>query len=114
MTTELPDYPILVARVLVTGIILILYLYDLVKVFDHWREGTDRRRGSTFRALIKSINLTLGLVIIFTGAVTAAFFSQDAFVRDALRMLGYVLLGSLLVGGMALVGSWWRGEASVS
>lgn len=106
MTTTLPDYPILLMRVLVSGIILALYLYDLARVFSSWRSGTDRRAGSGFRALIKSINLNLGLIIIFLGAVTSAFFANDPFVRDVLRSLGYVLLGSLLVGGIALVASW--------
>lgn len=106
MTTELPDFPTLVVRVVVTGIILVLYVYDLVKTFNHWRDG-DRRYSGSFRGLIKSVNLTVGLMIIFIGAVTAAFFSNDPFIRDLLRFLGYVLLGTLLVGGIALTYSWW-------
>jgi undecaprenyl pyrophosphate phosphatase UppP len=106
--TELPAYDILLIRVVVSAAILALYAYDLVRVFDHWLEGTDRRRGSSFRALIKSVNLNLGLAIIFLGAITSAFFADDPAIRDGLRFAGYVLLGTLLVGGIALVGSWLR------
>lgn len=114
MTTELPDYDVLLIRVGVSAVILALYAYDFARVFDQWREGTDRRRGSSFRALIKSLNLTLGLTIIFLGAVTAAFFSSSPVIRDALRFSGYVLLGTLLVGGLALVYSWVNGDANVA
>lgn len=114
MTTELPAYDILIIRVGVSGVILALYAYDFIRVFDQWRDNNDRRRGSSFRALIKSLNLTLGLLIIFIGAVTSAFFSDDPFIRDALRFSGYVLLGSLLVGGIALVYSWVNGDVDVA
>ena len=111
--TELPSFDVLLIRVLVSGVILTLYAYDFVRVFDQWRDISDRRKGSSFRALIKSLNLTLGLLIIFIGALTSAFFSDDPVIRDALRFSGYVLLGSLLVGGIALVYSWMAGDKSV-
>lgn len=106
-TTVLPDFTTLVIRVVVTGAILILFSYDLAKTFNHWRDG-DRRYSGSFRGLIKSVNLTIGLLIIFIGAVTAAFFADDPFLRDLLRFLGYILLGTLLVGGIALTYSWFQ------
>jgi undecaprenyl pyrophosphate phosphatase UppP len=96
--TELPTFDVLLIRVLVSGAILVLYAYDLVRVFDQWRDNRDRRKGSSFRAVVKSVNLNLGLLIIF--------FADDPVIRDALRFSGYVLLGSLMVGGIALVYSW--------
>jgi undecaprenyl pyrophosphate phosphatase UppP len=104
--TELPTFDVLLIRVLVSGAILVLYAYDLVRVFDQWRDNRDRRKGSSFRAVVKSVNLNLGLLIIFIGAITSAFFADDPVIRDALRFSGYVLLGSLMVGGIALVYSW--------
>lgn len=104
--TELPTFDVLLIRVLLSGVILAMYAYDLVRVFDQWRDETDRRRGSSFRAVVKSLNLNLGLWIIFLGAVTSAFFANDPAIRDGLRFAGYVLLGTLLVGGIALVYSW--------
>lgn len=114
MTTQLPDYDVLLVRVLVSAAILALYAYDFIRVFDQWRDNSDRRRGSSFRALVKSLNLTLGLLIIFLGAITSAFFSGTPEIRDALRFSGYVLLGTLLVGGLALVYSWMAGDKGVS
>ena len=111
--TELPAFDILLIRVLVSGAILVLYAYDLVRVVDQWRDLTDRRKGSSLRAVIKSLNLNIGLWIIFLGSLTAAFFADSPAIRDALRFSGYVLLGSLLVGGIALVYSWLAGEKSV-
>ncbi len=108
--TELPAFDILLIRVLVSGAILVMYAYDLVRVFDQWRDLSDRRRGSSFRAVIKSVNLNLGLLIIFIGALTSAFFSDDVVIRDALRFSGYVLLGTLMVGGIALCYSWMAGD----
>jgi undecaprenyl pyrophosphate phosphatase UppP len=114
VTTELPTYDVLLIRVAVSSVILALYAYDFVRVFDQWRDLTDRRRGSSFRALIKSLNLTLGLTIIFLGAITSAFFADDPTIRDGLRFAGYVLLGTLLVGGIALVYSWVQGDPDVA
>ena len=81
-----------------------------IRVVDQWRDLTDRRKGSSFRAVVKSVNLNLGLWIIFIGAVTSAFFADDTVIRDALRFSGYVLLGSLMVGGIALCYSWMAGD----
>lgn len=106
MVSVLPDYPILIGRVILSTILLGLYAFDLLNVFDRWIDGKDRRKGSDLRALVKSINLNLGLLIILLGAVTQAFFNDNPLVRDILRWLGYTLLGTLLVGGIALAYSW--------
>ena len=111
MITQLPDYPILIGRLALATVIWGLYTYDFVKAFDVWLDGNDRR-GSDLRAVIRSFNLSLGLLIIVLGAVTAAFFSNFPVIRDALRFSGYVLLGTLFVGGIALAYSWWHERKS--
>ncbi len=111
MTTELPDFYVLMGRTLVSAALVLLYGYDFLRVVDAWRDVKERRRRSgQFRAVIKSSVLMLGLFIIFVNAINATFFSQNETVRDALRFLTYILLGTLLVGGVALVSSWQREE----
>lgn len=110
MTVELPPFEWLLARVVITGILLALYAYDFLHVLDAWRDQRDWSEQASLRALIKSGILVFGIAVIFIGAVNAAFFLNDPVVRDALRFAGNVLLGVLLVGGIALVTSWEVGR----
>jgi hypothetical protein len=65
-------------------------------------------RGGAFRGVVKSLVIVTGLIIIVLNASIGLFFARDEFTADILRFLTYVLLGSLLVGGIALVTSWRR------
>lgn len=101
----LPPFEVLFARVIATGLVFVLFAYDWQRVLRQYvaRRDTD---GSDFRALVKSSLLVIGLLLVFTGAVNAAFFADEPTVRETLRAVGNVLLGMLVVGGLALVASW--------
>jgi hypothetical protein len=106
-----PDWWLLLARAVVASALLFLYAYDFTRVLDAWRDPNDRRHGSSFRALIKSSCLVLGMLSIFVGALNAAFFNDSPLIREGLRAFGYVLLGILLVGGLGLMMSWRRSDS---
>ena len=104
--TVLPEFELLLARVVLVGLMLALYGYDWYRLLDMWLDAKDRRRGSTFRALIKSSVLVVLILVVFLGSVNSAFFNDNPMLRDGLRFAGYVLTGVAFVGGIALAWDW--------
>lgn len=105
------DFWILIVRILLTTAILVMYGYDWSRVYRKWICEPARNRGANFRALIRSSVLCLIIAVVLIGAVNAAFFDDNETIRFALRFVGYVLIGTALVGGIALVSDWRREEA---
>jgi hypothetical protein len=105
-----PDFLLFLTRAVVTGVMLFTYGYDWVRVLDQYRDPHDRRRASTFRALIKSSVLTVLILVVFLGSVNGAFFQDNPEVASALRWAAWILTVSAFIGGFALVTSWKREE----
>ena len=105
------DIEILITRVVLTSLILALYAYDLYRVFRKWIREPLRSRGVQFRALIRSSVLCMIIAVVLIGSVNSVIFNDNPMIRDALRFVGYVLIGAALVGGVALVADWRREEA---
>lgn len=113
--TELPSPEILISRVIISGIILGLYVFDFAKVFDNYRDRRARWTGAPFRSVIRSSQILFGVMLIFMSAINGAFFVTNespigTFISTTLRYSGFVLLGMLLVGGLALVWSHLQGD----
>lgn len=108
----LPAFEILVARVVLMAVMLALYGYDWFRLLDMWIDAHERRRGSTFRALIKSSVLVVLILVVLIGSINAAFFNENEVLREAARFIGYVLTGVAFVGGIALVWDWRQNDRS--
>lgn len=108
-TTELPDFSVRLARLAVCTVIVLFYVFDFASVMAAYRKS-ERRTGMALRSVIRSSQILFGVVIIWIGALSVAFFPHNDVSTTLLRYSGYVLLGGLLVGGGTLVWSHLRGE----
>lgn len=112
MIVVAPDFWVLFTRIILTSAILALYSYDWFRVYAKWSREPKRTRGIQFRSLIRASVLCLIVVVVLINSINVTFFNTNEIVRDILRFVSYVLIGTALVGGIALVADWRREEAT--
>jgi hypothetical protein len=71
---ELPDQSILLARVIVGGLLLAMYTYNIVRAYHTWHVDRD---WDSFRQFLMAFELEFGVLLIFTGYINQAFFAQN-------------------------------------
>ena len=105
MERDTPDVWVLSALLALAIALVVVFAYNGKQSWDDWRVD---RGAPALRTLLMAALLLLGMVVILLGRVAAFFPDGGGLVREALRLTGTVLTGSIIAVGLALTISWRR------